>query len=540
MQDTTTKKIVRLLQPDHPTDVRCAAALVLGEVGTRDAELAKMLCERLQDGDRALRLQVIKSIGKLRVEHALPQLLERIKEGGEEAEASAQAVAHLGAKGTKALQDLMPKVAPGLRRYIAAALAAEGAGGAETAGLAVLLDKDPAVIEAALRSLLGQVPSLDGSHREALAEQLLHMLTDKKHPLPPPSESAVVRLLVALGDPKAEAALWDRVLPPHPPEVRAAALAALGRWVSSPGKEQLKRLLTCAAERDFRVAAPALFILKTQSVTDRTLPEWLTLLQAPDVAARHFGVEKLGDRDNEAVAAALLEQVSHPDRGLREEALSRLTRLEHGRTALTKAFLEAPTADRAWPLAKAQAPFVKNYPADWRETVFDQLCTHLEAGDRRTEPLLFLLREADAADLRERIEKRALTLRKKEDYANALHYLRLLTRDPACGFPIRLEHAACGLKVSSHDLTAEAREADPCLHHFINLCQNYETELAEELEKFDWLGPEDLYYLGFHFAEKEGRQKHFAEKVLHLLLKRSPRSKLAQAAKAKLRGTGLD
>lgn len=540
MQDTTTKKIVRLLQSEHPPEVRSAAALVLGEVGTRDAELAKALCERLQDDDPTLRLQVIKSVGKLRVEQALPQLMERIKEGGEEAEAAAQAVAHMGAKGTKALQDLMPKVAPGLRRYIAAALAAEGAGGAETAGLAVLLDRDPAVVEAAVRSLLTQVPGLDASHREALAEQLLHQLTDKKHPLAAASESAVVRLLIALGDPKAEAALWDRVLPPHPPEVRAAALAALGRWVSSPHKDQLERLLTCATERDFRVAAPALVLLKALPVSERTLPAWLTLFKAPDVAARRFGVEKLGDRDSEPVAEALLEQLNHADRGLREEALLRLSRLEYGRTALTKALLEAPTTDRAWPLAKVQASFVKDYPADWRDTVFAQVCAHLEAVDRRAEPLLFLLREADAADLRDRLEKRALTLRKKEDYPNALLYLRLLTRDPACGFPVRLEHAACGLKASSHDLAAEAREGDFCLHHFAHLCQNYEKELSEEIEKLDWLSPEDLYYLGFHFAEKEGRQKQFAARVLHLLVKRSPRSKLGQAAKAKLRSAGLD
>src|SRR5947209_9044146 len=380
MQDTTTKKIVRLLQSEHPPEVRSAAALVLGEVGTRDAELAKVLCERLQDADPTLRIQVIKSVGKLRVEQALPLLLERIKEGGAEAEAAAQAVAHFGAKGTKALQALMPKVAPGLRRYIAAALAAEGAGGAETAGLAVLLDRDPAVVEAAVRSLLTQVPSLDASHREALAEQLLHLLTDKKNPLSPASESAVVRLLIVLGDPKAETALWDRILPPHPPEVRAAALAALGRWVSSPRKEQLQRLLTCAAERDFRVAAPALVLLKALPVSERTLPEWLTLLKAPDVAARRFGVEKLGDRDNEDVAAALLEQLNHADRGLREDALSRLSRLKHGRAALTKALLEASTADRAWPLAKAQASLVKGYPVDWRDTVFAQACAHLEAG----------------------------------------------------------------------------------------------------------------------------------------------------------------
>src|SRR5947207_2489404 len=101
----------------------------------------------------------------------------------------------------KIVRLLQPEHAPEVR--CAAALAAEGAGGAETAGLAVLLDKDPAVIEAAVRSLLAQVPSLDASHREALAEQLLHLLADKKHPLSPASESAVVRLLIVLGDPKA-------------------------------------------------------------------------------------------------------------------------------------------------------------------------------------------------------------------------------------------------------------------------------------------------------------------------------------------------
>src|SRR5437879_1759613 len=118
-----SSKLLRLMSPDQPLEVRCAAALVLGELGVRDAEVSKTLCEHLHDTEPALRMQVIQAVGKLRVEPALPQLLERIKDGGEEAERAAQAAAHLGTKGTQGLQQLMPKVAPGLRRYIAAALA---------------------------------------------------------------------------------------------------------------------------------------------------------------------------------------------------------------------------------------------------------------------------------------------------------------------------------------------------------------------------------------------------------------------------------
>ena len=91
--------------PDSPRAARgggAAAALVLGELGLRDAEVSKALCSYLQDDDAALRLHVIRAVGKLRVEPALPQLLERIKDGGTEAEQAALAAARLGARGRAA------------------------------------------------------------------------------------------------------------------------------------------------------------------------------------------------------------------------------------------------------------------------------------------------------------------------------------------------------------------------------------------------------------------------------------------------------
>jgi HEAT repeat protein len=540
MPDPMTKKVLRLLQPDQPVDVRCAAALVLGEVGTKDVELTRALCDCLKDGEPRLRVQVIKSVGKLRIEAALPQLLERVKEGGEEAEQAAQAAAKLGAKGTRALQELMPKVAPGLRRYIASALAAAGTASSETAAVAVLLNKDPGVVEAAVRSLIAGVPALTPAHRKTLAEQLLELADNKKETLSAASESAVLRLLAALDDPRAESVLWERIVPPHPLEVRTAALQALGKCATTPGKEQLKRLFTCATDSDFRLAAPALILLKNLTVGDRAVPEWLTLLQAADVAVRKLAMEKVGDRDTAEVAEALLRQLDHPDRSLRDGALARLTRLKQGEKALTAALLEADSPDRAWVLARAQAPFARKYPPEWREKVFAQACKYLEANDRRADALLFLLREADAAELRQRLEERAIHWRKKKAYETALLYLRLLIRDPSSGFPIRLELACCGLKVSSHDLSPEARAGDPCLSQFATLCQGYEAELSAELEKIKWLEAEDLYYLGFHFAEQVGQQRQFGGKVLRLLVKRSPRTKLAQAAKSKLRGSGLE
>src|SRR5687768_12358360 len=106
----STKQIVELLHADRSPEVRRAAVIVLGELGGRDGEVGRALCDHLDDSDGLLRLEVLRAVGKLKVDAALPTLLERIKHGGEEADLAARAAAHLGAKGTRALQELMPKV----------------------------------------------------------------------------------------------------------------------------------------------------------------------------------------------------------------------------------------------------------------------------------------------------------------------------------------------------------------------------------------------------------------------------------------------
>jgi hypothetical protein len=535
------EKLLRLLQPDNPVEVRCAAAIVLGEVApARDAAAGAALCEGLRDSEAAFRLRVIEAVGKLRVVQALPQLLERIKDGGAEAEASAHAAARLGVKGTRGLQELLHHVAPGVRRYIAAALATDGPAGDDSPALHLLLDTDPAVIDATVRSLLEEVPAYEKGKRQELGDSLVRLAGNKKEPLGPASEVAVVRLLAALDNPQTADVLWDRIGPGHPPEVRAAALHGLGKWADAPGKEQLKRLFACASDADFRLAAPALVILRRLPVQDRAVPEWLSLMQAPDPAIRRLALDKVGDRDTEAVAAAMLEQFGHADRGLSDAALARLTRLEHGRAALTSALREAQNADRAWLLAKAQAPFARDYPDKVRSEVFTQACRYLEAADRRADALLYLLKETDSADLRDRMARQASSVRQKKGCGDALPFFRWLGRDPACGLPIRLELAACGLRTSAHDVTAEARAADPCLEQFVTLFHQHGDAVLPPLGELEWLEPEDLYYLGFHCAEVGGAVKKFAGPLLTLVVKRSPRSKVGQSAKSKLRSAGLD
>ena len=256
---------------------------------------------------------------------------------------------------------------------------------------------------------------------------------------------------------------------------------------------------------------------------------WLSLLKAPDVTGRRVALDKVGDRDKADVAEALMEQLQHPERSLRDVALARLTRLEAGRKALARQLLETDSVDRAWSLARAQAPFVKTYPAAWREPVIEKAFEYHEAKDRRASRCSFCSRKPTPPRCATASKKKPWPIARRNPTRKLSTFLKLLGRDPACAFPIRLELAACGLKMSAKELGAPDRAEDPCLEQFAGFCHHHGDELMPALEKIKWLDPDDLYYLGFDLVERGGTHRKFGAEVLHLVIKRAGRTKICAA-----------
>jgi hypothetical protein len=532
-------KIIRLTGEEHPPEVRAAAVTVLGELGGRDASVNRTILEALEANEAAVRVRAVRAAGQLKIDKALPILIERINHGGIEGELAAESAARLGPKGTAALQDVIHKVVPGVRKYIAAALAgAEADGAKDASGIAMLRENDPAVVEAAVNTLAGRIPTLDAKRKRTLADELFDLAKSKKIKLIPHAEAGIVRLATLLDDDRVEPLLWDRVLPSFPAEVRSAAIQGLSKFIEEPTKDQRAKLFQCAADPQFRVAAPAMMLLDKFPVNDKQLGEWLSLFDAPDLAARRFALNKVGDKDTADVAAKLVEQVKHPDRKYRSDVLAKLSNLSKGRKALAKPLKEAETPEEAWDLARAVAPFAKGDPKTWGDELFAVTAKYLEAGDKRVDPLLFVLREAGATELRDRLEAKAAGFKKKQDFEKALLYYKAAHRDPAAGYSIRLGLATVGVKLSNKELDSEARARDSALHHFADLVRQDEPATYKEVESTKWLDAEDLYYLGFHFAEHAGVMGEFGGKVLKLLLKRFPKNKLAASAKNKLKSSG--
>jgi HEAT repeat protein len=544
--DSTLKKLIELIDTGESLPVRRAAVLVTRALKpAKETTLHKALIGALDQDDPELRRLAVDALGELRAESALSRLVQLVEAGGPDVDPAVQALGHLGARGTKALGQVMHRVAPGLRRRIAAGLALAGTESAVLATAQTLLDEDAGVVEASAKSLCQEVPLMTAGQKRLLAEHVIEALKPPKgrragdHQLSAASEAAILRVLAALHAPEAEEAYWARVDPQRPAPLRAAALQALAALPPPTADSKVQKLLICATDRDFQIVAPALMLLQKVPAARKNAKGWLALFDAPDVAAHALAIEKLGEIDTPVVAQALLRQLHHPDKVLREKAQLALANLKIGRGELLEALLKAQTPDEAWTLARAQVNIAREWPPAHRTKVFSKACAWHDSEDRRADALWFLLREADGEDVRERIEERALALRKKKDFAGSLNYWRLLTRDPAVGAPWRFELAATLLKTSSHDPAAAAREGDPALHQFNWLLQDTSFDLIEHVRKASWLETEDLYYLGFHFSEQPRWARSFGQQVLELVIKGSPKSQLAKNARHKLKSEGL-
>lgn len=532
--DIPAKKLAKLLSATG-ANVRTAALVVGGEVGIKDGDFAASVLTLLDDPSPSVRLEAVRAVGKLKLDKALSTLLDRIGHGGAEGAAAATSAAQLGSKGIRSLQELMHKVVPGVRKYIAVALAESGVDGSGDVAIEVFRESDAAVTEAASQAIAARIPEMTAAKKKSMANDLIKLVSSKKSPIPKAAEIAVVRLLAAFDDPSTASFFWDRTQAPHLADVRATSLQTVGGWVESPSADHWKKLFACAGDSDFRVVGPALLILEKLPYSAKQQNDWLSLFRAPDVATRRLAVQKLGEIDSAAIAEGLVEQLTHHDRSLKDAARARLTGTNAGRAALVAALIEETHHEEAWILARSLAPVAGKLSLKLKEDLLKKAGVYLEAGNHLVDPLVFLLKEADPAALRDGLFDRAVEFRKKKKYESALAYLKLLGRDPSAGFPVRFELACVGLKLSPKQLDRDSRVNDACLSQFGHAANADLEETVKQLAKAKWIEADDLFYIGFHFAEDLGRLRTFGAECLKLSIARSPKGKTAQNAKMKLK-----
>src|SRR5438132_141026 len=115
MADSTLAKLVHLTSAAESAELRRAAVLVCGTVGTaQDKGLVKALLANLCETDLELRVASLDALGRLRAEEALAALEECVRQGGPELEAAVHAAGQLGARALRAMSKIMEAATPAL------------------------------------------------------------------------------------------------------------------------------------------------------------------------------------------------------------------------------------------------------------------------------------------------------------------------------------------------------------------------------------------------------------------------------------------
>jgi HEAT repeat protein len=549
-------RIVHLLASDA-IEKRIAAAIVLGEIRAKGADVTDALAATLDSGIALLQRHALEALARVGAKRAVTRILPLLAAREEDVRrAAVEAMVSVGDDVLPTLRSRMSEATAEERRAIDAVLAALGGKDAFHVLLDGLTASDAEAAKAAAIAVRQRIKDADARQRRSyLAECEKFLEKQSKKGGGPGADklggaiAAGVKILGYIEDDRAIPTLLSFASAKgNAPAVRQEALIAL-RFLLGKDAKQAKRvvgaLVEAAEDADRTLAQTALHTLGGIAIPDDAMKRLEKLVKHPDVERARFVMEMLGRAEGAEGARVLVKMLATTtDKRRAEIAASCLVTHENGVASgapgtapvrddavapLSRALLDEEDADRAWLLRNVLRPSAKKVATATRKQMLDASTKRLAAGDRNWEPLLAIARDADAAAAAEALRGLAGRLRKTHP-DKALTVLRVLCRSEGSSDEDRYALAAAELSRGAHDTRPSARAGDESLR-LVGALLDRGVDVASMLRKDRSLELEDLYYVGFHFAE----QGHpLGEEMLRVVVDKGGRAKIAKMAKSKL------
>jgi HEAT repeat protein len=540
--NTVVQRLVALLKDPRP-ERRCAAAMVLGEVGGGEKSVLSALADGLKEENRVLRLYVLESLENLGAADVADRVVPLIEASDEEVRRKALGLLERqGARIASALARELPSAPLARRRAIVSVLARNRS----PVSLQALLDtlRDPDVAEHTLVSLRAAMDEASAAEHRALLSRITAAVRGKAIRTDAFALSNVLRLLGYVGDAASVPLLMGFLQGKQPVAVRVAGIAALRRPLHGLKRADkvATRLLELAGHPDVHVSRAAIDTLRAVPQTDRAAGPLIKLCDSPNAEVRAFAAERLGTLDTEPAARHLVELMLRGEPVARDAAARSLSRLTSAVGPLLAELTSTDDAAGLRAVAMAVVPHARRVGPAARRKIADRAAKLLEkdAADPRATALMDLLSTIDTPLFVKTVTERASRLKRATRMGEAAGLLRMLARGDGLDDEARYLIGTVGLAQGARELARAARSTDPFLSQFSALLSR-EFPLVARLKKDAALTPEHLYYLGFNFVESpEDDEREFGADVLRMVASRSPGSKVGKIAKNKLRLAGLE
>jgi hypothetical protein len=546
-------KIRALLHSDaHERQI--AAAIVLGELGAREAKVIDALAEAAAVGIPPVQRHALEALGRLAGGRSAGRALGKVlpclaSRDPEVRRAAVDAAIACGDPAVAAVRARLAEATDVLeRRALEEVLGRVGGKDAFTALLGALDTTDLEAARAAALAVRQRIKEANAREKAAYLAGVNKLLAKRgkrgKREKAGPSAALVAGGLKILGY------LEDRAAIPtllafardrrRPGPVREEAIVALrftargnagGAAARATSGARVATALVEIAERgEPALARAALYSMASLEIPPALAVRLGKLALGPEAERGLLAIERLaqiaGATGGDALARVL---TSSGDRMRAETAATALAARPDGVMAIARALLGAPDGERAGLLARLLRPRAGTLAGGGapgkklaRALVADALA-RIGRDAAAAEALLPLAREIDREATTTGLRSLAAKLRKR-DPARALAVLRLVGRAGDAT-------ADDGYALGAAELLAGHRDEALTI---VGQLLDRGFDLAAALRRDRSLTPEQRYQIGFHLVE--GRQAAGEEVLADLA--GSGRGKIAKMAKAKLKSAG--
>lgn len=367
---------------------------------------------------------------------------------------------------------------------------------------------------------------------------------------------ALLRLIGYLARPSTQSLLLKYADADEPRPIRLAAIAGLRRIVAQSearGTEKvIETLIEYANGDDIAVAQSSVDTLRGARIPEPLAKKFGALAKSKNVMAQKLAMERLPAGGGASAVKALVEALGGDEPTARDAAARGLAKAPEAVLPVTRALLDTTdeqVARRYAGVIRAHRGHVSNQAIEELvDRVRELMERHLK-GKASADQLVIerVLAElvADVAPGKhvELLFDRARRLRKSGKLVEAFGSLKPLLRsradlDAAIDDDQRFFLAQLSLEASGEGMLRAAHADDPVFAQFARLAaKGY--PVAKNLAKSSEVTDEHLYALGFRLIESgDGSNEELGAELLQGIIDERPRSKLAKAAKNKLKLTG--
>ena len=368
--------------------------------------------------------------------------------------------------------------------------------------------------------------------------------------------TGLLRLLGYLARPSSQSLLVKESNEERPRPVRFAAIAALRRIVAASeakGTEAaIEALIEYADGDDLGIAQAAIDTLRGARIPEKLAKPFAALARSKNPSAQKLAMERLPAGGGAGAVKALIDALGGDDVTARDAAARGLAKAPEAVLPLTRALLAAEDEQIARRYAGALRSHRGHVSSTALEELVDRAREYLEKSSKGKLPpdemvLERILGElvADVAPQKhvELLFDRATRLRRAGKPLEAFAALKPLLRsradlDAVIDDDGRFFLAVLGLKAAGQGILRASHADDPVLEQFGRLAANG-YPVARKLAREKDVEDEEMYGLGFRLLESaDENDKELGAELLQGIIDERPRSKLAKAARNKLKLTG--